>query len=184
MQTFHQTEFETSALSFPVKELIPHIQDIREKYTLDGAAGMEPHFTAHFPFVTSSDELSRYRQTIQQICRSIPPFTIRIRKIDRFPNGVIYLKPESDLDTDAVMKDCAQALPDYPPYHGTIPIEDLHSHITLATIYEHDQRNAVFAEIESRLHAVLPISAKITTLNMYVKNSGRWYFYESFPIGI
>lgn len=184
METFKQTEFETSALSFPVRDLSPFIQVIREKYTRDGAEGMEPHFTAHYPFVQSAHELNSYSNTIQQICTSIAPFSVRIRKIEMFSNGVIYLKPESELDTAEVMKTFARALPDFPPYHGKIPIDDLHSHITLATAYDDSQRNNVIASIEKQLNDILPISIEVSTLNMYVRNDGRWYFYKSFPIGV
>jgi hypothetical protein len=48
----------------------------------------------------------------------------------------------------------------------------------------HHQWDNVIAEIGIQLHAILPIDVEISTLSLYVRNLGRWYFYESFPTGI
>jgi 2'-5' RNA ligase len=183
MKSFDHSQFEVSALSFPATKLIPYIQSLREKYTRDGAEGMEPHFTAHYPFVSSKAGLDSRRKVISEVCRTIRPFSVKVREIAQFPNGVIYLKPEATIDTAEIMKTFARNLPDFPPYEGKIPLDQLHSHITVATTYDPQKKDKVLGEIARALSDVRPIAFDVAALNMYARNQGRWFFYESFELG-
>ncbi len=183
MDYIKNTNFETSALTFPIKELIDLIQPFRVLHTKDGSEGMIPHFTAHYPFVKSNIEFLKYENELRTLCSKIKPFEIEIKSIERFEdNGVLYFKPESDIDISEIMKRFAYTFKTMLPYDGKIKIEDLKPHITIATL-NIEKFDQIEKEINQRIKDYIPMSLNINELWLVVKHDNKWLKYKSYNIG-
>lgn len=85
------------------------------------------HITVLAPFLPAPDEASL--EVVAGILAATRPITFALRRLETFPNGIIYLAPEPADPFRALTEALAAAFPQCPPYGGQFP--DVVPHLTL-----------------------------------------------------
>ncbi|WP_203454331.1 2'-5' RNA ligase family protein [Jiangella aurantiaca] len=108
------------------------------------------HITVLAPFLPTPDAASL--EAVAAILAATAPVAFTLRRLETFPNGVIYLPPEPAEPFRALTERFVAAFPQCPPYGGQFP--DIVPHLTL------DWRSAEVS-VEStrdRLGDTVPVS--------------------------
>ena len=133
MKTPDSIKFNQSALILPVPEIEEIARPYRNKYTTDGAAGMVAHITILYPFLQQYELDEQAEKTLHDAISQINPFTFYLVGLNRFDTyHALYLEPEPEDDLLAVIQSIARTFPDHPVYGGSIAIEKIQPHLTIA----------------------------------------------------
>lgn len=134
------------------------------------------HITALAPFAPAPAAADL--ATIAAIAARTAPMTVRLAEVDRFPNGIIHLRPEPDGPLRALTADLLEAFPDFPPYAGIFG-PDVDPHLTLDAISE-----TVSLESTRRLLGdLVPVTCRLTELQLAWWESGGCRVCHRWPLG-
>ncbi|WP_199700857.1 2'-5' RNA ligase family protein [Jiangella rhizosphaerae] len=130
---------------------------MRERYEHYDRAYLSPdpgfthaHVTVLAPFLPAPDATSL--EVVAAILAETAPIAFALRRLETFPNGVIYLAPEPAEPFRALTERFVAAFPQCPPYGGQFP--DIVPHVTL-------DQHSVDVTVEStrdRLGDAVPVS--------------------------
>jgi 2'-5' RNA ligase superfamily len=161
----------------PVEEADPIVGRWRREFDRTAAEGIPAHVSILFPFVPRSELSDATFAATARIADKHPRFDFSLAEVKRFPDGNIYLAP----DPAAPFRHLTEAIwnrwPEHPPYGGEFP--EIIPHLTVA-IEPPDNR---VAEIERSLNAALPVQARMTELELWSFEPGRWIKLGSFGLG-
>ncbi|MBB5786500.1 2'-5' RNA ligase family protein [Jiangella mangrovi] len=134
------------------------------------------HVTVLAPFLPAptAGELA----TVGAILAGTEPIAFELRRLETFPNGIIYLAPEPDDPFRALTERFVSAFPQCPPYGGQFP--DIVPHVTL------DQRSADVS-VEStrdRLGDSVPVRCVADRVDLAWYEPGRTRILTSWPLGV
>jgi 2'-5' RNA ligase len=157
-------------------ELDPVVGHLRERWDPVATLGALAHVTILFPFAPpdriDADRLAR----VAAIVHRSPARPTTFRRVESFPDHVLYLAPEPADGFRSLTHALADAFPEYPPYRGQFP--DVVPHLTVA----HDPA-APHEEIRVELAAMLPLTVVTDHVELWVEGTDdRWTTAETFPL--
>lgn len=160
--------------------VVPATDEVVEAHRLRhdplATRGVPAHVTILYPFRRDVD-----RATIDQaaeICRSFRPFETTFATVGRFPEGVVWLRPDPGHDFVALTAAFAAAFPDCPPYEGEFA--EVIPHLTVGTGLDAAEADA----LERVLAPRLPVTTRVDQLTLLVEQEdGTWHVNGSWPLG-
>lgn len=144
-------------------------------YLSSDPAFTHAHITVLAPFLPAPDAASL--DVVAAILATTAPIAFTLRRLEAFPNGIIYLAPEPAEPFRALTERFVAAFPQCPPYGGQFP--DIVPHLTL------DQRSAeVSAEsTRDRLGDAVPVSCVADRVDLAWYEPHRSRVLTSWPLG-
>ncbi|MFF0287494.1 2'-5' RNA ligase family protein [Streptomyces sp. NPDC005262] len=164
-----------TALLAVVDEAEPLVEHWRRRFDSSASAGIPAHVTVLFPFLDIDRIGAAVNDDLRTLIGESNPFTIRFDGCRRFPD-VLYLAPTPDQPFRALTETIAARWPEAPPYGGQFA--DVIPHLTVV----HGQQPHVFDEAEAALAAQLPVTAKITSVSLFVSDGKHWQQRAEFPL--
>lgn len=116
-----------TALIIAVPEAEPAVGAIRLEHDPSAALGAPAHITILFPFGAPAtvDE-----EAIAEVLAPFEAFSFELDRVERFPEGPVWLHPEPSEPFVALTHAFATRWRDYPPYGGAF--EKVIPHLTLS----------------------------------------------------
>lgn len=180
MKHLDPDKVEASAIDFIIEELIPFIQNYREKYTKDGAAGMLPHLSLLYPFYSTLKDIDGSIHRIKSLCEGISSVDITIVEMGYFMSKeILYLKPYPQKNLLKIIKIFAEEFTETPPYEGKYPLDELSSHITISSNKEH---NECIEKDLNRIKYAWPCKIHLNKIILNIKYDGKWIPYKEFRL--
>jgi 2'-5' RNA ligase len=136
-----------SALLVPVPEAEPCVRRHRFRYDSVALRGVPAHITVLYPFVPPRAITDATLASVREVLARFPPFSFRLARLERFPEGALYLAPDPAKPFVQLTEAFGDQFPDYPPYGG-IHAEVI-PHLTVAQ--DHDAPADEFADISDNL---------------------------------
>jgi 2'-5' RNA ligase len=164
-----------SAVIVTVPEAEPVVGDWRLQYTYGGPAGIPPHVTVLFPFV-SSERVAEVDRRLGEIVADAPPFDLVFSSTARFP-ALLYLDPEPVEPFLALTRAVAAEWPEHPPYEGVH--DTVVPHLTVAESEDPALLDRIAAQVEPQL----PIELRVNEASLFVEDdNGRWREHSRLPL--
>ena len=107
---------------------VPEAQAIYDAWVdqWEAPRGAPAHVTLLVPFAPEEE----LRGELQALFAAAEPFSFRLERVERFPDGTAWLAPEPSEPFVALTEALVERWPDYPPYGGIH--EEIVPHLTLA----------------------------------------------------
>jgi 2'-5' RNA ligase superfamily len=138
--------------------------------------GVPAHVTILYPFRSDVDGATV--GLVGEICRSFRPFETTFATVGRFPEGVVWLRPDPGEDFVALTAAFAAAFPDCPPYGGEFA--EVIPHLTVGSGLDAAEADA----LEQVLAPRLPLTTRVDQLTLLVEQAdGTWRVNGSWPLG-
>jgi hypothetical protein len=168
-----------TALIIAVPACEPAVGRFRERYDSSAVVGVPAHVTLLYPFLApdavSADDLA----ALTTLFASAVAFDVVFARCRRFGTRVLWLAPEPDEPFLDLMHRLFERWPECPPYHGTIPRDDIVPHLTISDSTEGDHLD----RIELAVAASLPVRTRVTEALLIENRTGRWTTRETFLLG-
>ncbi|MFE7358150.1 2'-5' RNA ligase family protein [Streptomyces sp. NPDC057543] len=164
-----------SGLIVRVPEAEPAVRAWRDRLDPSARAGVPAHVTVLFPFLDESRIDDGACAAIGEVIGRHRPFETRFEHCGRFP-GILYLVPEPDLPFRRLTEAIADRWPEAPPFGGQF--DEVVPHLTIAQ----GQDDAVLEEAEADLHCRLPVTARVSSVDLMVHDGTRWQQRASFAL--
>lgn len=147
-----------TALIVPVPEAEPQVGELRLAHDSSAALGVPAHVTILFPFLDTA-ELDE--AAIADLIAEFPAFDFELDRVERFEDGVTWLRPTPSLPFVDLTTAVWQRWPERPPYEGAF--DEPIPHLTVS-------------ETPLDLHLELPIAARAREVTLIERDeaSGRW----------
>lgn len=162
-----------TALVVPVPAAEPVVRAWRDRYDPAARAGVPAHVTVLFPFLPAPLVDADTRAALAGIFGSHPAFDVRFEDCGRFP-GVLYLAPDPDTPFRRLTEAVVARWPEAPPYGGKY---EPHPHLTVAQC-----EDAVLDEAEADLCTGLPLSARVSKVDLVTYTGTDWQHLESYAL--
>ncbi|MFK0045084.1 2'-5' RNA ligase family protein [Streptomyces sp. NPDC090741] len=153
----------------------PAVRAWRERLDPSAIAGVPAHVTVLFPFLHEHLIDTTVQAALAEIVGSHRAFDVRFAESRRFPE-VLYLAPEPDTTLRLLTRAIADRWPQAQPYGGRFP--DVVPHLTVAQRQEAD----VLDEIEADLARSLPLTTRISSVDLMVHDGVAWRDRTSFAL--
>ncbi|MHC5263983.1 2'-5' RNA ligase family protein [Streptomyces sp. UC4497] len=164
-----------SGLIARVPEAEPAVRAWRDRLDPSARAGVPAHVTVLFPFLDEGRIDSSTLAAIGEVIGRHRPFGVRFEHCGRFPE-ILYLVPEPDLPFRRLTEAVADRWPEAPPFGGQF--EEVVPHLTIAQ----GQDDAVLEETEADLRGRLPVTARVSSVDLIVHDGTRWQQRASFAL--
>lgn len=164
-----------SGLIVRVPEAEAAVRAWRDRLDPSARAGVPAHVTVLFPFLDESRIDDGARAAIGEVIGRHRPFEARFEHCGRFP-GISYLVPEPDLPFRRLTEAIADRWPETPPFGGQF--DEIVPHLTIAQ----GQDNAVLEKAEAGLRGRLPVTARVSSVDLMVHDGTRWQQRTSFAL--
>lgn len=134
------------------------------------------HITVLAPFLPVPDPAAL--ALVSTILAETEPIAFTLRRLETFPNGVIYLAPEPAEPFRALTQRFVAAFPGCPPYGGAFA--DIVPHLTL------DQRSAEVSvrSTRDRLGDTVPVTCVADRVDLAWYEPDRSRVLTSWPLGV
>ncbi len=184
MEDYRGTGFLKSALILPVRESESIAQPSRRNYTTDGAMGLLPHVTILYPFVAFSEWGACIREALETSLGRVSPFSFELAQLNRFPaHRALFLDPVPSKAIRDLTRIVTRAFPNYPPYEGTIPIDELHPHVTIAMGSTDQELVEIEKSFSQEIADRLPLAVTAHEVWFVVKSGNRWQHHTTIELG-
>ncbi|MET9793070.1 2'-5' RNA ligase family protein [Streptomyces canus] len=164
-----------SGLIVRIPEAEPAVRVWRDRLDPSARAGVPAHVTVLFPFLDESRIDSGVLTAVGEVIGRHRPFEARFEHCGRFP-GILYLVPEPDIPFRRLTEAIAERWPEAPPFGGQF--DKVVPHLTIAQ----GQDDAVLEEAEADLRRRLPITARVSSVDLLVHDGTRWQQRASFAL--
>ncbi|HEY6124271.1 MAG TPA: 2'-5' RNA ligase family protein [Steroidobacteraceae bacterium] len=167
-----------TALICRVPESERYIAHYRQRFDPSARRNVPAHVTILYPFLAPDLIDTEVLATLTGIANSVPCFSYRLAKIERFPVAM-YLAPDPPVHFAALTDGVFRAFPDYPPFEGKF--DTVVPHVTVAHGDE-----PLLCELEVELRIALPgagVQARCSELVLIENSSGRWEQMHVFALG-
>ncbi|MET9735439.1 2'-5' RNA ligase family protein [Streptomyces sp. NPDC006458] len=164
-----------SGLIVRVPEAEPIVRAWRDRLDPSARAGVPAHVTVLFPFLDESRIDNRACTAIGEVIGCHRSFETRFEHCGRFP-GILYLVPEPDIPFRRLTEAIADRWPEAPPFGGQF--DEVVPHLTIAQ----GQVDAVLEEAEADLCSRLPVTARVSSVDLMVHDGTRWQQRASFAL--
>lgn len=133
-----------------------------------------PHITVLVPWVLEPDRAALDR--LAEAVHGFGPFDLTFPTAERFPDGVVYLRPEPYDELRALLRSVTAAFPEHPPYGGAIADPD--PHLTVAA----DGDDTVLEDVRATLAAEPPPPVHVEAVTTWASpDQGLWHQTNSIP---
>jgi len=164
-----------TGLIIKVPEAEAVVRSWREQLDPSAQAGVPAHVTVHFPFLEESRVDSLVRAAVEDLLENHRAFDVRFASCGRFP-GILYLAPEPDGQLRRLTQAIAERWPEAPPFGGRFT--DIVPHLTVA----HHEDSSVLDEVETAVTALLPVTTRVSSIELVVHDGAMWRERASFPL--
>ncbi|GAA3169338.1 MULTISPECIES: 2'-5' RNA ligase family protein [Streptomyces] len=147
----------------------------RERFDPSARAGVPAHVTVLFPFLDVSRTDARVRSELSDVFGRHHAFDLRFEDCGRFP-GVLFLRPGPDEPLRRLTEAVADRWPEARPYGGRFT--EVVPHLTVAD----GQDDVVLDEIEADLSGELPLTSRVSSVDLMAYDGAAWYLQESFAL--
>jgi len=177
-------EFERSVLAITLDECEAILAPYRRRYTEDGAQGMVAHITILYPFCGCEVWNDEAAQRLLEKLSKVKPFSLTFNGLARFmQTRVLYLDPSPGNVVVSLIRSVSDAFPDHPPYGGSVALDRVTPHATIAVSPPADDLDAVENEfVESALH-LLPKRVSVENLSLFVNSNDKWWKHSELSFG-
>ena len=144
------------------------------------SVGIPPHVTLVFPFAPAAEIDETLIAALREIVARVGAFEVEFRETARWPE-LVYLPPEPAAPFTQLTEALVARFPEYPPYEGTIPLDQIVPHLTVAS-----GDASLFDEVEADVRRHLPITAHVreaVLLEEVEPDWGRWQVRARLPLG-
>jgi 2'-5' RNA ligase len=173
-----------SALAILLPECEAILAPYRKRYTEDGAMGLPGHITVLYPFCGCEAWNGEIARRLAAAVSAVEPFAFALSRLARFTDhGVLYLEPSPCDGILGLIRSVAEAFPNYPPYGGSVPLDGIRPHATIAVSPPADDLAAIEKEFLESALPLLPPRVAVKDLWLFHKSNGRWRQHSSFPLG-
>jgi 2'-5' RNA ligase len=168
-----------TALIVPVPQAEALVGRFREKYDPAAAVGVPAHVTLLSPFLPPDAIGAGDLAALTTLFASARPADVLFRRCGRFEPKTLWLEPEpADLLLDLIRRIAAR-WPECPPYAGTIALESVVPHLTVADSISGEPLD----RIEMAVAGGLPVSTRVREAWLIENRTGRWTTRQRFAIG-
>ncbi|MGW3633977.1 2'-5' RNA ligase family protein [Streptomyces sp. NPDC005122] len=164
-----------SGLVVRVPEAEPAVGACRDRWDPSARAGVPAHVTVLVPFLHEIRIDSRACAAIGDVIGRHESFEVRFERCGCFP-GILYLLPEPDVPFRRLTEAIAGRWPETPPFGGQF--DGIVPHLTIAQ----GQEDAVLEKAESDLRSRLPVTARVSSVDLMVHDGTRWQQRASFTL--
>ncbi|MFI2764750.1 2'-5' RNA ligase family protein [Streptomyces echinatus] len=164
-----------SGLIIRVPEAEPAVRAWRDRLDPSASAGVPAHVTVLFPFLDDSRIDNDACAAIGEVIGRHRSFEARFQHCGRFP-GILYLAPKPDLPFRRLTEAIADRWPETPPFGGQF--DEVVPHLTIAQ----GQDDIVLKKAEADLLSRLPITARVSSVDLMVHDGTRWQQRASFTL--
>ncbi|AWW41934.1 2'-5' RNA ligase family protein [Streptomyces cadmiisoli] len=158
-----------------VREAEPAVRVWRERFDSSARAGVPAHVTVLFPFLDESRIDTHVSSSLADAFGSHHIFDLHFERCGRFP-GVLYLAPEPDALLRRLTEAVVDWWPEAPPYGGRFT--EIVPHLTVAD----GQGDAALDEIEADLLGKLPVSSRVSSVDLIAHHGAMWQMRASFAL--
>src|SRR5699024_262401 len=120
-----------TALLLTVPAAEPVVGHHRRELDRSAADGIPAHLTVIYPFKPLSDIDEADHERLALIGRAHGPFTLEGTRTAWFGEEVMFVEVSGAQQVHALTVDVTTAFPEYPPYSGDIPLEQIVPHLTV-----------------------------------------------------
>ena len=166
-----------SALVVLVPEVAPVLEPWLER-TVEAkpSHGIPAHATILYPFVPAQEIDDALLEDLAAIFARFPAFVFELSRLERFPEGVLYLAPEPPGPFRFLTEAVAAAYPPHPPYGGVF--ETVIPHVTAA-----EGENEILDAAEAGITPALPTAAEAHEVVLLEETDmRRWQSRAVFPL--
>jgi 2'-5' RNA ligase len=168
----------STALVVATPEAEPVTGGLYRLYANAGREGMFPHITLLVPFVPAGPLWEEAEARLRRVLQRFEPFDYALERLDRFPDGVLYLAPDPPGPFVELVLALISEFPEYPPYDG---IHDtIVPHATVADSDDADLRDRLATQVAPRL-PIACRAAEVTAVERGVDL--RWRPRASYAFG-
>ncbi|MDQ0688482.1 2'-5' RNA ligase [Streptomyces achromogenes] len=164
-----------SGLIVRVPEAEPVVRAWRERLDPSARAGVPAHVTVLFPFLDESSVDDGVCAAVAEVIGRHRPFEVRFERCGRFP-GSLYLVPEPGIPFVRLTEAIADRWPQHPPFGGRF--DEVVPHLTIAQ----GQDDAVLEEVEAGLRDRLPVTGRVSSVDLMVHDGTGWRHRASFAL--
>jgi 2'-5' RNA ligase len=171
-----------SALGLLIPEAEPLVAPFRRLYDTSAAQGVPAHITILYPFIPPEDSTPEARDGLRSHFAQFSPFTIALTEPRRFTN-ILYLAPEPSDPIKNLIRQTVRRYPEFLPYNGTIPVDEIIPHLTVAEAADPLHLEEIEAEFRKAARGRLPIRVAVDQVVLIDNTDGRWETRTAFPLG-
>jgi hypothetical protein len=154
-----------TALVVEVPEAEPQVAAIRREHDPSAALGAPAHITILFPFVPAG---AVEESKIVEVVEPFAPFAFVLDRVERFPEGPVWLRPEPSEPFAALTRATVARWPEHPPYEGAH--ETVIPHLTVSV-------EPIDADFD------LPIACVADAISLLEEDAkGRWSLRRRFAL--
>lgn len=137
--------------------------------------GIDAHLTVLVPFMPEGEVDGEVLAELRRIFAGHEAFDVTFPRIGRFPE-TLYLAPEPVRPLNALTAAVFGRWPAYPPYEGRFA--DPVPHLTVV----HAKGDEVYEDARRTLEPQLPVSARVSCVDLLCFDGRRWNLRECFPL--
>lgn len=145
----------------------------RQRFDRSAAAGVPAHVTVLYPFLDIDRVDEDTLHTLATLIGGHRAFDVRFEHFAHFPDA-LYLAPTPDEPFRQLTASVAGQWPEAPPYGGQF--DAVVPHLTIA------QPPEAFDEATAALAPHLPITARVSSVQLLVSDGNRWHQRADFPL--
>lgn len=165
-----------SALLVPVPEAESYVSHHRFRYDSVALRGVPAHITVVFPFIPPPAMTDEAVDAVRHVLTRFSAFRFRLTKLERFPEGAVYLAPEPAEPFVRLTTELVDRFPAYPAYGGAYA--DVIPHLTVAQLPEVPTLDE-FSDIRRSL----PIQCEAREILLMVENEDhQWDMRSRFAL--
>jgi hypothetical protein len=168
----------STAIVVLTREAEPVVGSIYGEHSQAGRDGMIPHVTLVIPFVPAAaiDDGIDYR--LRSLFGSFASFDYRLRQLESFESGVLYLPPEPTRPFVELVSALVEEFPEHLPYEGIH--DEVIPHVTVAV----SEDDALLERIRAEVAPGLPIRCRAEEATLVERDTDlRWNPAASFALG-
>ena len=165
-----------SALLVPVPEVEPYVRLHRFRYDSVALWGVPAHITVLFPFMPPDAVTDEALDRVQDVLGRFPAFQFSLTRLERFPEGALYLAPEPAEPFVRLTTALVEQFPSYRPYGGAFA--DVIPHLTIAQLPD-----ATTLDEVSDIRSSLPIQSEAREIVLMAEaDDRRWHMRSRFAL--
>lgn len=171
-----------SALVILASEADPLVAAYRERYDPSAARGMPAHITLLYPFLPPAAIGDDVLMQLKALFAALPAFPYTLSAVRAFPD-LLYLAPEPDAPFRELIAALAARFPKTPPYGGSIPLDKIVPHLTVAHTPDPAELEALRARFTVHAAPRLPLALWAGEVWLMDDRAGQWAQQQAFRFG-
>jgi 2'-5' RNA ligase len=143
-----------------------------------GSEGMRPHITLLVPFVPASELDAGVEDRLQRVLSATAPFDYALERVERWPEGIVYLAPEPARPFVDLIQALTAEFPHLLRYDGRH--DSVIPHATVAVSEDAE----LLARVTAEVHPHLPIACRTAEATIVERGADlMWRVRTSLPLG-